>query len=436
MIRTGLTIFLCLGIIAIAVWSCEDNTINNYHLSEEGSLQGRIIPADSGEVVLSGTADLTLPIAADGNFYKDQIQPGYYDITVFPANHSKRIFEDRLIAAGSGLNLGTIPTNNLPWPILSITPSDNAKDIELATTFVIQSYASLDLTSLETGATFDPPLEGIWREVVSSGGFNYYFGLPYGSGSQTRIRLLPGASYTLNIDKSVINAAGGSATADLRSTFSAQPLQVTLVTTPTPGNPVSLNSFHLDLIFNTCVSEDAVNQAVSINPPIDGYWLGDRVCQDNPYEVPDGFGEFRFFPFVNSLPPSTAYLVTISGNVDFVEEISLPHDTTLSFDTEPPRIVYSSPTTGSLVSYLSVIEIDFNTPMDSASVAEAFTLQVLDEEPLAGTYRWYSNYTSLQFDPDDPFRIGNVYVFRVSTGALSADGIAIESGIESYFRMR
>ncbi len=436
MTRIGQTILMCCVAVALAILSCEDNTINNYYLAEDGFLRGRIAPADSGAVVLTGTTDVMVSIDSSGNFFMNGIQPGNYDVTVYPANYSKRVFEDRIIVAGSGLDFGTIAVNKLPWPILNITPSEGATDVELATTFAIQSYESLNLASLTTGVTFDPPLDGAWREVLLSNGYNYYFGLPYGTSSQTRIRLLPGTSYTVSIDKSITNVVGGSATDDYSQSFTAEPLLVTLYTTPVPGTPVSLRSFHFDLGFNTCVSENAVNEAVRIEPPIGGLWIGDRACQDNPYEIEDGYTEFRLFPFVNSLPPSTEYILTVSGGVDLLENVSLPRDTTFTFVTESPQIISYSPTSGSVVQYLSYVNIDFNTSMDSTSVAEAFALEVLDGDPVPGSYRWYSDYTTLQFAPDIPFQFGVVYVFRVSTAALSLEGAAIEDDIESYFRVR
>ncbi len=433
MMRTGLITLLICTFSSVILLSCGDDSVSN--CPEFGTLSGRVVPADPGEVILSGTSEYRFSLGTDGRIFNDRIAPGLYDVTIQPANYSKREFRDCAIVAGSAYNLGEFELTTLPWPIAEIEPSDGATDVEFATTLTFVSYERFDLEDLTAHTSTEPQIEGSWQEVDQDSLFTYYYGLPYGTGSQLRARLLPSTTYTFTIDGELLATVGGDADTDLEVTFSTSPLAVSFVTRPTPGAPVPLQDFHFDLIFNTCVSEQAVKDAVTFDPPIDGFWLGDVACQDNPFNIADGFTEFRYFPLVNTLPEATEYTVTVRGDVNFVDNISLGNDTTFTFVTESPRINFFSPANGTAMDFLSYIKVGFSLPMDHASVEEAFSVRELHGDLLDGSFYWYGD-TRLEFGPIIPHNGGDVLLCQITTAARSTEGVHLQSGLESYFRVR
>ena len=141
----------------------------------------------------------------------------------------------------------------------------------------------------------------------------------------------------------------------------------------------------------------------------------------------DGHGEwlntsiYLFHP--DGLNGGTTYTATIASGLTDVTGGVLAEDYTWQFDTLPPMILSVTPGNGeSGVALDGGVEVDFNQPMDAASVEDAFTLVEQSAGNVAGGFDslpWPSSFT---FQPDAPLAWNGFYSARVDAAAARAVG--------------
>ena len=105
-------------------------------------------------------------------------------------------------------------------------------------------------------------------------------------------------------------------------------------------------------------------------------------------------------------------------------------DITLASYPEP--VVLTRPYDGQVrVSPGTDILIRFDSPMDHASVQDAFSI----EPPVAGFFQWYigGDIEDFVFGPNLPLLLNETYTVTVDTTALRSDGAAIESPVKVVF---
>ncbi len=113
---------------------------------------------------------------------------------------------------------------------------------------------------------------------------------------------------------------------------------------------------------------------------------------------------------------------------------TLPTDTTPSTAAPtpetpfPPLVVRSTPENGAEVALDAPIELTFDQPMDTASVAAAFTI----EPPLDGALDWVDDMT-VRFVPAQGYQRGERYRVTVAESAKSAAGLPLNRPAEVTF---
>ncbi|MDM8519412.1 Ig-like domain-containing protein [Anaerolineales bacterium HSG6] len=104
-------------------------------------------------------------------------------------------------------------------------------------------------------------------------------------------------------------------------------------------------------------------QPLSFDPPIDGAgeWLNTSI--------------YIFTP-ADDLPGGTTFTVDVDGNLqDVTEQTSMADSFSWQFSTQPPEVVWSSPSSGaSLVDVDTAIQLTFNQPIDPQSAQAMFEL--------------------------------------------------------------
>ena len=92
-------------------------------------------------------------------------------------------------------------------------------------------------------------------------------------------------------------------------------------------------------------------------------------------------------------------------------------------DGTPPTVVRTSPADGQAsVPVAADVTIDFDEPMDAASVEAAFTVT----PQIGGVFSWDANATQVRFDPDLLLGYGTTYSVRLSGEARDANGARLD----------
>jgi N-acetylmuramoyl-L-alanine amidase len=107
----------------------------------------------------------------------------------------------------------------------------------------------------------------------------------------------------------------------------------------------------------------------------------------------------------------------------------------MQFDTTVvPRVLSYSPgnSVEDSISSMQPVEIVFSHPMDTASVASAFSIQ----PPVIGVLKWNDGFTHMQFIPGKPYEKATGYYWMLDSTATHIWQVPVEAGVEGGFITR
>jgi hypothetical protein len=407
--------------------SCTDETtINNYNMATSGMITGSIDPVEIG-IYIYLDEFRSYRLRDDGYFYFTDVEPGEHLITVEPVTFSPRRISGVSVAPAQATNLGTIELSHLPYPIYLTQPADGDSLVRTST-YGLSLYLDepLSLEDLASKTTISPPVAGEWAGKATTGrtGTRYDF-IFNDARSGDRYSLTTSTAYTVRIDKSVRTVEGEPLETDAEIEFRTEPLTVYAdISKDYENGEAPLLSFEAYLKFNDSVDVDSVTRAATFEPPIPGIWIR-RTSR----------GDISFLMAAPSLVPSTQYKLIIRGDVPLAGSTTLSRPDTTEFMSAALGVEYISPCNGCESGSGSVL-IEFNTPMDTATVNAAFTVSPVGGTPVPGTKSWTLASRILSFAPNPKLGPTAVYVIRLTTEARSSTGVHIAQGIESYFVIR
>lgn len=97
--------------------------------------------------------------------------------------------------------------------------------------------------------------------------------------------------------------------------------------------------------------------------------------------------------------------------------------------SKPPKITAYEPSDGALINCNDPIFLSFNVNMDSASVAEAFSLV----PHVDGTFSWDEKYLNAVFQPSVPYDTSKVYTVIIDSTAAQKWGVPMDTTITFEF---
>ncbi|MGC9342453.1 MAG: Ig-like domain-containing protein, partial [Bacteroidales bacterium] len=97
--------------------------------------------------------------------------------------------------------------------------------------------------------------------------------------------------------------------------------------------------------------------------------------------------------------------------------------------TMAPKIMNLSPAEGDTIACNDPVEIRFNMNMDSASVAEAISI----EPEIKGYVSWDEDYLLAFFHPEIPYDTNTKYTLKIDTLAMHQWGVKMDSAVELSF---
>jgi hypothetical protein len=95
----------------------------------------------------------------------------------------------------------------------------------------------------------------------------------------------------------------------------------------------------------------------------------------------------------------------------------------------PPQVIAEAPSGGAGIGRDGMVSVTFDQAMDQNKTASAWKMVGPQDQPVEGQITWQDNHT-LQFKPSAPLDYGQTYLASLSTGAVSAQGVALQSPFE------
>jgi len=308
------------------------------------------------------------------------------------------------VATGSPLRQG----NGSPPP--QVVDSDPVPGEELPLDGAITLYfnQSMDMASVQAAFAITPEVEGRF-EVVDDSTLRFIPAVP----------LARAKEYLVTVGVEAIST-GGVPFAEpftLRVTTVGY-LEVSEVL-PVPDASYIATDSAITVIFNRPVVplvsiEEMANlpSPLVITPEVAGAgeWLNTSIYIFRPERLAGG----------------TTYTVTVPAGLTDITGGMLVEDYTWSFSTLPPAVVRVWPAQNATdIGLDATVRIEFNQPMDRASVEEAFQLVEQSAGRAAGEFIWNASSTQVRYRPAERLRLNGFYtVFLDADIARAANGTA------------
>ena len=231
----------------------------------------------------------------------------------------------------------------------------------------------------------------------------------------------PATFYTVSIRAGALDLEGGTLESTVRTAFSTRPATgAAIVATELAGKRVRPETAFV-VTFDADVPLEAARAAFVIEPAVAGEVVGDEVGSDSATTR-----DVTFLPD-EPLAPDTAYVVAVREGLLDAEgaPVAVPRPLTVR-TTAVPSVVRFRPRGGTEdVPRDADLSVRFTRKMDRASTEKVFTA-VVGGKRVTGSLQWFENDTVLLLDPKDDLPYGAKVTLKVSIGARSADGMAID----------
>jgi hypothetical protein len=280
--------------------------------------------------------------------------------------------------------------------------------------------ATVDVDAFNAAVSFAPAIAGQWSRLPGDPRVMDFH--------PEALVLQAGQSYAFRISGTAPLAGGATLGSDWVSGFQVEPLRVTSASfssSPYSSGVIEPgNNLYARVTLNAAVDVDAFNAAASFAPPLAGQWIqspGDPRVMD-------------FFPETLVLQPGQSYAFRIPGTAPLMGGATLGSDWVSGFQVEPLRLRYMNPPNGSRDVYVwTSIEIQFNAPMDRASVQSAFRLESAGGAAVPGTFHW-SDDRGFSFSPLSQLASATTHKILIAGTARSSSGTELGTNISSLFR--
>ncbi|MCY3507294.1 MAG: Ig-like domain-containing protein [Chloroflexi bacterium] len=190
--------------------------------------------------------------------------------------------------------------------------------------------------------------------------------------------------------------------------------------TNVPTNAQILVQFNRSVAPLTVLQEGPAASVLEFDPPLEGAgeWLNTSL--------------YRFIP--TNLEPSTTYSVRIRAGLTSAADGVLEADYTWSFSTIQPAVTRLTPhNEATFVEPDYPVVIEFNQPMDPASVEAGVTLRPVGGAAIPGRFEWNDDGTVATFTPDEPLELLKRYAITIPARLGSFSGGMTQSERTTHF---
>ncbi len=308
----------------------------------------------------------------------------------------------------------------LPPTVVDFTPKRGAEVAPQQAALTLRFDRAMDKASVEAALQIRPPVEG---EITWPDAQTMVF-RPQGLATATR--------YRVSLDEGVRAADGMTMTHGVEFSFqTVEPLFVTTVSPADDDEEVRVDApllltFNYPLVPINCTGQEAGRVEgcplleLATDPPTQmrGFWVDTASYRADP--VP---GWQAGQSYTVTLSPATAL------NGATMEAPLIWH-----FSTAQPRLLTVEPEPyADAVPLETGIRLTFNTPMDEAATAGAFSLSGEDGIQVAGTIVWEDDGAQMIFTPTQLLALDTTYTLHLSTRARALTGAPLHEPFDAEF---
>jgi methionine-rich copper-binding protein CopC len=281
------------------------------------------------------------------------------------------------------------------FQVVSISPLYGAVNVGLTSSITFSFNAYLDTGSVRSAFSISPPTNGTLQ--LSSGGSSFSF-KPVIWASNTQ--------YTVTLSTDLMTTAGIHLSGQYQSIFTTTQFRVN---STSPQNASINNPLTNNIIvnFNGPIDTSGINTVLTIVPPVPG--------NISTYE---GANYFAYVP-LSSYRTNTLYTVTVSQGVQALGGGTLAQPYTFTFTTVPFQVVNATPIDGAVdVSRNPTISLEFNTPIDTGSIRNAFSIT----PPVDEQFFLYSPGSGFSVTPSTSLSSLTTYTIHLTTSMRTQVG--------------
>ena len=405
-------------------------TTNNYYYDgpeEAGAIVGVVHPAESQAQV---TACMGIPIASTqidsvGYFKLSGLPAGTYSLLVQASGCCDYTTKPGIaVTAGATALVDTIYLVSIHDLIQSVSPYDGEQNVKVSTYVTVRFRRMMDAESVESAFHLTPTVEGSFTWY----GYPYYdphYGR-YEMRFSPREPLLSGTRYEVTIDATASDTGGIGLSEPHTFSFTTEAIRIV---STSPGHSATWISPRTGVLirFNADMDLNSADSAFRMVDSELSEVTGDFVWRSGV--------DMEFHPH-SYLAVDEKYTVTIDTTAQAIGGAKLPDPYEFSFTTQPLLVEHTSPQhKESWVSPSTHVWIYFNTDMDMESLNSAFEMVDSEDNHVVGDIVW-SNPSYLQFVPNSPLALNEVYTITIAASAADMYGKTMGAPYSFWFKTR
>lgn len=394
-------------IILFALMNCSDDQPIIIR-EDDGSIVGIVKP--EGVVALVKVfqgvlIDSTFTDSTTGYFEIENLSPGSYEIEIIATGYGT--YTQTGVEIRGITSVGEILLRQIPGQIKAFIPSRGAKNVSLTAPCGIVFNTPMEHNSIENNFDISPNIQGYfqWEDTETTSTLYFY----------PTSRYRAHTTYTFSLTTGARTISGDSLAFAVSSNFVTEPVQI-LSSNPENGATYINPGTSIYFRFNTAMERTSVENAFSLEPNVDGYFI---------WHNNESFSYYLH----SKLATSTFYFADISTNAKDIYGTSIIDIFSIEFAVEPLAIQYNYPQNGSTaIPRNTSIQIAFNTDVNQNLAESAFAIS----PSVAGSFSW-SDLSRFTFTPEQNLQANRNYTVIITTTCTDISGVPLPDNFQFTF---
>jgi len=368
--------------IVLLLFSCKQELTVTLE-KQPGAITGIVLPKEvTATVGLYQGKQIAQTTTEDGYFIFDGVAPGVYRIVASADGFGSYELTGVDVDDGEVYDLGNISLATLPFPLIGVSPYQNQQNVEfyrgshgMDGRIILIFSMPIDMNSLRSGFKFEPPLQNLTFDAYSSltrSTHYYYIGGDFQYGT----------AYTFSLDTTITTTTGEHLEYPYTSSFTVENF----------------------MLKDFTVYYDYYNSGWPVRFHFNGYLNGDVhdyvvTSPEHPINFNQVGGSYlRIAPSLSWMPDTTI-AVTIKAGLREIGGTWLLNDTTITFRTEPLRVVRTNPLPGQrFLPQSTKIYLYFNNLIDENSLVDHISFTPPTKFEISAEF--HQGYSKVALIPD------------------------------------
>jgi hypothetical protein len=345
-------------VLVILMLSCKEE-ITVFVEKEPGSISGQILPRGVGAIVGIYQGPLFQEVSpdAEGYFKFSNVAAGTYTLRAKAPHYGTTEHASIRVEDGEGYDIGILHLYKYPLPLNYTDPINGATGVPIGYTnrvLYLHFNEPMNLESLRNAFSITPSVANMLLDLDLPASRYSKLTRYYVSGD-----FQAGTFYSFTIDSSAETETGFPLEFSYTSTFETEFFRVQNISTPYHlyGN------YPITFVFNRDVNSTILSQYITTEPSIE-------------LSIPGTTNDYITIYPALSWMPDTIISFSLDRNLHDVDGNTLKDDTTIYFQTEPLKILDTTPHHNQyFVPLHSSIRVSMNNLIDEGTILSAIQIQ-------------------------------------------------------------